>query len=223
MGGCAYIAEYAMSGADARRTAIPGTLTLALRIGRAIREAREAHRDPFEALLALLPQTPYSFGAILFRGKIVDLQRETRNGFALGRTAIASLDGASRMELQFQNENLIAREDGEVRAIVPDLICVLDSATAGADHHGDAALRPARDGDGGRRAADHAHAGGSRRVRTDRVRHDRTVPADRDIGGACVMRITSGLLADLARGRRLPRHRRRRRPVSRPPAGAAGA
>ena len=130
MGGCAYIAEYAMSGADARRTAIPGTLTLALRIGRTIREAREAHRDPFEALLALLPQTPYSFGTILFRGKIIDLQRETRNGFALGRTTIASLDAGSRLELQFQNENLVAREDGKLRAIVPDLICVLDSATA---------------------------------------------------------------------------------------------
>ncbi len=130
MGGCAYIAEYAMSGADARRTAIPGTLTLALRIGRAIRQAREAHRDPFEALLTLLPQTPYSFGTILFRGKIVDLQRETRNGFALGRTTIASLDAGSRLELQFQNENLVAREDGKLRAIVPDLICVLDSATA---------------------------------------------------------------------------------------------
>ncbi len=130
MGGAAYIATYPMSGAEAKRTAIPGTMTLAIRIGRTIREARAAHQDPFEALLALLPQTPYSFGCILFRGKIADVQRETRNGFAIGRTSIRSLEGDSTMELIFQNEHLIARENGKVRAIVPDLICVLDSATA---------------------------------------------------------------------------------------------
>ncbi len=95
-----------------------------------MREARETHRDPFEALLALLPQTLYSFGCILFRGKIVDVQRETRSGFALGRTTIESLRWRGAMEIRFQNENLIARVDGKVRAIVPDLICVLDGATA---------------------------------------------------------------------------------------------
>jgi DUF917 family protein len=34
------------------------------------------------------------------------------------------------MHITFQNENLIARVDGEVKAIVPDLICILDSETA---------------------------------------------------------------------------------------------
>ena len=34
------------------------------------------------------------------------------------------------MEIQIQNENLIARVDGKVRAIVPDLICIMDSETA---------------------------------------------------------------------------------------------
>ncbi|GAB1361087.1 hypothetical protein MASR1M32_03230 [Rhodobacter sp.] len=34
------------------------------------------------------------------------------------------------MEIEIQNENLIARVDGEVRAIVPDLICIMDSETA---------------------------------------------------------------------------------------------
>ena len=40
----------------------------------------------------------------------------------------SDLDGA--FEIQFQNENLIARRDGEVVAIVPDLICVVDHETA---------------------------------------------------------------------------------------------
>lgn len=131
MGGCAYIAEYAMTGREAKRTSVPGTLSLALKIGRGIREAREQHRDPFEALIALLRETPYEYGRVIFSGKIIDLFRETTQGFAKGRVKIQGVDGSDEvMEIQFQNENLIARVNGEVKAIVPDLICILDSETA---------------------------------------------------------------------------------------------
>ena len=131
MGGASYIAEYVMSGADVKRTAVPNTLTLALKIGRCIREARENHRDPFDALLALLPTTPYAFGRIIFKGKLVDIRRETRAGFAQGRARIAGHDGFDgAMTIEIQNENLLARHDGTLRAIVPDLICILDAETA---------------------------------------------------------------------------------------------
>jgi hypothetical protein len=131
MGGCAYIAEYAMTGADVKRTAIPRTLTLAIRIGRCLREAKAAHRNPIEALLELLPRTLYSYGRVIFTGKIVDLVRETRNGFSLGRMRIAGTDRhVGTMGIEIQNENLVARVDGRVRAIVPDLICVMDTETA---------------------------------------------------------------------------------------------
>ncbi|MEF2070330.1 DUF917 domain-containing protein [Consotaella aegiceratis] len=131
MGGCAYIAEYSMSGADVKRTSIPRTLSLAMRIGRCLREAKSRHINPFEALLELLPQTLYHHGRIIFTGKITDMQRETRNGFAMGRACIEGLGAFSGvMEIEIQNENLIARVGGEVRAIVPDLICVMDSETA---------------------------------------------------------------------------------------------
>jgi len=84
MGGAAYISEYAMTGEQVKRTSVPNTLTLALKIGRCIREARQRHVNPFQALIELLPQTPYSFGKIIYRGKIVDIFRETRAGFAAG-------------------------------------------------------------------------------------------------------------------------------------------
>ncbi|WP_082659787.1 DUF917 domain-containing protein [Aureimonas sp. AU40] len=131
MGGCAYIAEYAMSGADVKRTAIPNTLTLAMRIGRTLREAKSRHLNPFDALLELLPQTLYHHGRIIFTGKIADMRRETRNGFSLGSARIEGLGRFSgTMEIEIQNENLIARVDGVVKAIVPDLICIMDSETA---------------------------------------------------------------------------------------------
>lgn len=131
MGGAAYIAEYPMSGTDVKRTAVPRTLTLAIEVGRVLRMAKSEHRNPFDALLSFLPKTLYSYGRIIFTGKISDMQRETRNGFSIGR---ARIDGfaphGGTMEIEIQNENLIARIDGRTAAIVPDLICVMDSETA---------------------------------------------------------------------------------------------
>ena len=39
-------------------------------------------------------------------------------------------DAGRRIDIQFQNEHLLAREGDRVLAIVPDLIAILDAATA---------------------------------------------------------------------------------------------
>lgn len=131
MGGCAYIAEYVMTGAEVKRTAVPNTLTLAIRIGEVLRRARETHEHPIEALIAFLPSTLYRYGRVIFTGKVVDMLRETKAGFTIGRCRIDGLAPfAGRMEIEIQNECLVARVDGKVRAIVPDLICVMNTETA---------------------------------------------------------------------------------------------
>ncbi|MFI5607033.1 DUF917 domain-containing protein [Amycolatopsis sp. NPDC051903] len=130
LGGVAHIAEYAMSGADVKRTAVPSTLSLALTVGRTIRAAREANEDPVDRLAAALLSTPYQHLRVLFRGKVSDVERRTEAGFARGRAAAVSFDGELKLELLFQNENLLATVDDEVLAVVPDLICVLEAATA---------------------------------------------------------------------------------------------
>ncbi|QIZ38599.1 DUF917 domain-containing protein [Saccharopolyspora sp. ASAGF58] len=130
MGGAAYIAEYSMSGADVKRTAIPGTLTLACDLGRTIRLAREAHRDPFDALRGHLAETIYRFGTVLMRGKIVDVERSVADGFTAGVAKIDAFDSDDTMSIHFRNENLVAYRNDEVVAIVPDLITVLDAETA---------------------------------------------------------------------------------------------
>ena len=126
LGGVAHIAEYAMSGAQVKRTAVPRTLSLGLTIGRAVREAQEAHQDPVEALRVALAPTLYRNLRVLFRGKVVDVERRTVEGFARGRARFSSYDGASQLEITFQNEHLVALVDGQVRCSVPDLICVLE-------------------------------------------------------------------------------------------------
>lgn len=131
LGGIAHLVEYPLSGAQAKAHAIPGSVSAAIAIGAAIRTARATRDDPFEALAAALRQTGiYPHCMTLFDGKIVDLERETRGGFSVGKVIIEAFRGASRMEIQFQNENLVAMQDGEVRAMVPDLITIMDRETA---------------------------------------------------------------------------------------------
>ncbi|WP_214411238.1 DUF917 domain-containing protein [Sphaerisporangium fuscum] len=130
LGGVAHIAEYAMSGAEVRRTAVPRTLTLALTVGRTIRQARERGADPVAALAEALRDTLYGHLRVLFRGKISDVERRTEAGFARGRAAAVSFDGRHKLELVFQNEHLVALVDGEVRCVVPDLVCVLEADQA---------------------------------------------------------------------------------------------
>ncbi len=131
MGGQTSIAMYAMDGRTAKRVSIPGTMSLILAIGRTMRVAKERHMDPFIALIDALKETHYGFAEVLFAGKIVDVRRETRQGFALGHMQIEGIGSHSgQLTITFQNENLIARIGESIRAVVPDLICVLDSETA---------------------------------------------------------------------------------------------
>jgi uncharacterized protein len=131
MGGTCHLMEYSASGRQMKASALRGTVSDALTIGRSIRVARQEGRDPFAALFeALRASWQFSLAGVLFDGKIVDVQRETRNGFSVGRAVIDEFGGAGRLEVEFKNENLVARLDGEVRALVPDLITILDRETA---------------------------------------------------------------------------------------------
>lgn len=133
MGGSSNICLYPMHGLDAKRSIVRSTISLALGLGRAIRESRGAGRDPFDALLSYLRTTPYyQHCRLLFEGKIVDILRETKAGFALGAVTIEGIGTCvgRKISIQFQNEHLVAREGDKVRAIVPDLIAVMDALTA---------------------------------------------------------------------------------------------
>ncbi len=130
MGGASLIAEYPMDGATAKRVSIPGTLSLGIRLGRAIREARQAHGDSLVYLADALQPTIYGEPRLLFEGKVEDVLRRTTEGFVKGSATIRPLGHGPSLKLTFQNEHLIAEADGEPLAVVPDLICVLDMETA---------------------------------------------------------------------------------------------
>ncbi len=132
MGGHAAVAIYPMTGAEVKKYSIRRTLTLAIEIGQTIREARARGGDPLEALCRYLNECDtYGDARLIFEGKIVDMERRTTRGFAVGRATIAGAgDFSGRMEIDFQNENLVARQGGKNAVVVPDLICILDQDTA---------------------------------------------------------------------------------------------
>ncbi len=129
MGARSAKASFPMDGKTARRVAIPGTTSLCQAIGANLRQSRAENREPFGALIEMLAGTHYGHAKRLFKGKVTDLIRETRDGWAIGKVVITDQHGAS-LEVEFQNEFLVARQDGKLRAIVPDLICILDSEMA---------------------------------------------------------------------------------------------
>lgn len=113
------------TGAEIKRWGIPHTTTKAIRIGESIRAAQRRHDDPIEAILKV------ESGKSLYKGKVADVERRTTEGFLRGSTRFEGLDEwrDTTMELNFQNEWVVAWVDGEPIAMSPDLICVLDSVS----------------------------------------------------------------------------------------------
>ena len=131
MGGRSSLAEYGMDGATARRVSVPGTMSLAIGIGRVLRDARRERAEPIAALIRFFAGTHYERAKLLGAGKITDVDRATVNGWSVGTVRIDPFEaGAPAIFVRIQNENLVATCDGAVLAIVPDLICILDADTA---------------------------------------------------------------------------------------------
>ena len=125
MGCVACYAVAPMSKDQVIRTAVPNSLTLARDLGHAVQHARDSGGDPLAAILETCP------GRILFAGKVVDVDRRTTSGFARGTLTIEGIDASHDqvMVIDFQNENLVARVDGDIVCTVPDLICAVTTDT----------------------------------------------------------------------------------------------
>ncbi|BCL77666.1 DUF917 domain-containing protein [Ktedonobacteria bacterium brp13] len=132
MGGQSLLVDYPMSGADFKRTAVHRTISMGIKIGEAVTNAHANGQHPIDAICASTQDTIYGRGVVLFRGKIADVERRTREGFAFGRATLQGMGESqgSEMAIEFQNENLVAIKDGQVIASVPDIICLLDNEMA---------------------------------------------------------------------------------------------
>jgi len=123
MGGSAGLVMPVMSGATLKATIIRDTLSLAKRIGDAVLDCRARGIEPADAVAELCK------GKVLFTGKIIDVERRTVQGFARGKLLISAFTPPNALggslEIEFQNENLIARRNGKALCTAPDLITLV--------------------------------------------------------------------------------------------------
>ena len=120
MGGSAMLIMPVMTGAQVKQHIIRDTLSLSKKLGQAVLDARKNGFDPADTVIDA------AGGRVLFRGKIVDLFRRTTTAFARGTIKLAAFQNQDdTMEIEFQNENLIAVHNGDIVCTVPDLITLV--------------------------------------------------------------------------------------------------
>lgn len=110
------------TGAEVKRWGIHGTASRAIRLGHSVLNARHHHEDPIGAILSA------EGGRLLFAGKVQEIERRTVEGFVRGRASLINERG-DQLEIDFQNEWVVAWRDKNPVAATPELICVLDSET----------------------------------------------------------------------------------------------
>ncbi|EKG14196.1 hypothetical protein MPH_08649 [Macrophomina phaseolina MS6] len=127
---------------EAKRWVVEHTISLSWRIGRAVHKARHSNRIDTVAESIVDEVGGSGSAKVLFKGKIIGVERTLRNGHVYGEVIIEAADindkGTSqkkfegRVKIPFKNENIAAfkeKEDGseETLAIVPDLISCIDA------------------------------------------------------------------------------------------------
>lgn len=119
-------------------TPIRGMIGHCLEVGR-----RMAGADPVDAVMEYLNGPAGFGGAVLCRGRLIDVTNETRNGFDYGRATLQDAEGTIRV--YNQNENMIAWRDDQTApmGVAPDILAwmtpdgrAFSNADIGPDLHG---------------------------------------------------------------------------------------
>lgn len=124
-GGDAWITMTPMSGEQLERGILKGNLSEAETYGRTVREAREAGKDPIDAMVKV------SGGYKLFEGVVTKAVTKGERGF---NWVEAEFEGVEEFEgrkyrVYVKNENIVGWLDEELNAMAPDYIYNLDPDT----------------------------------------------------------------------------------------------
>jgi DUF917 family protein len=121
MGSIAAFGFFPLQTSDVEKVTFPKSISKALSIGKAAREAREQGNDPTQAILNLCK------GIKIGSGKITDIDRVISKGFLKGVVVIQNK--SEKIELAFQNEYLMAKRDGKIVATTPDILMLVEQDT----------------------------------------------------------------------------------------------
>ena len=123
--GLAAQAGFLFKGRDMKRVVIPGTLSSCLKIGRTIRESRDAGSDPVKEIVSNLD------GRLLFEGEVSKKEWEDKEGYYWGTHTVSGKEGFSGSEFKiwFKNENHVSWLNEEPYVTSPDMLIVVDRKT----------------------------------------------------------------------------------------------
>lgn len=116
------VADHPVCVGDLKPSVVPRTVSYALAVGRAYRQAEEGGGDSAEAVAR------QGAGVVVFRGAISECSWEDKDGFTLGQFSVVG-DGRFRdstLRIWLKNENLMSWLNDAPFISAPDLICVLD-------------------------------------------------------------------------------------------------
>ncbi|KAJ7098707.1 hypothetical protein B0H15DRAFT_821919 [Mycena belliarum] len=127
------------TGRNTKAYIVEHTISLAWRIGRAVALCRSNSQIDLVAEAIIAEVGGEESAKVLFKGKIVSVERRTIRGHVYGEVMISAMnaEGAAQfsglLKIPFKNENIMATAVGvdgkeEVVASVPDLICVCDAS-----------------------------------------------------------------------------------------------
>ncbi|ESK95855.1 hydantoinase [Moniliophthora roreri MCA 2997] len=145
MGSYVACAKGPTTGAKVKAWAVENTISLSWRIGRAVALCRAENNVDYVADAIINQVGGPEASKVLFKGKIVGVERKTVKGHVYGEVIIGAADVSGsgsgseenfkgQLKIPFKNENILAvrvDEDGkeEIVASVPDLICVCDASS----------------------------------------------------------------------------------------------
>ena len=117
-------AAFLVDGATLKRVALPGGLTRALALGRAIAQARRRSEDPVSAAVR------YLGGQVIGRGELAEKNWETRGGYMFGDLLVRDAAEGPGLKVWLKNENHIVWRGNQVLCTSPDLICIVGADDA---------------------------------------------------------------------------------------------
>lgn len=125
MGATAAVTLYPAQGKDLKKYTVTGIITKCEQVGELLRKGSSDTEKLFSDLLEI------SGGSALFEGKISDLERKTEKGFNFGKVSMSGIHNnqGEDSEVNFQNENIFFKEGNLIKAMVPDLVILLDFDT----------------------------------------------------------------------------------------------
>jgi DUF917 family protein len=129
-GGMITTAEHAMTGAELKRSVIPGTLSFSIELGRTLRENRGQAEGLLKPLQDIFASSIYGECRLVFQGKVIDKATRIVGGYDVGEATIDRFDGSGEpLKISIKNEYLLATIGDKVIASVPDLIVIVDYET----------------------------------------------------------------------------------------------